>query len=276
MKVDALRPYTAMLASHFQLMLQYRAAAIAGFATQCWWGAIKVMILAAFYAGGAAAAPMPLANAITYIWLGQALLALLPWNGDAEVADMVRTGAIGYERLRPVDTYALWYARAVAGMIARVLPRAVLMVALAGFVLPLIGLEVWSLRPPAGLGAAGLFVLSMVAVVLLSAAVRNLLTIVVVATLSDRGPNTLAMPIINVFSGSIVPLAFYPDWMVPALRANPLAGLVDTPFRIYFGELTGLSALSGIGLQLGWSAVLIAIGWLWLRRVMVRLQVQGG
>ncbi len=89
------RPYTAMFAAQFQQMLQYRAAALAGFATQCWWGAIKVMILAAFYAGGGAAlAPMRLEDAITYIWLGQGLLALLPWNADSTVAEGVRTGGV--------------------------------------------------------------------------------------------------------------------------------------------------------------------------------------
>ena len=102
--MDALRPYGAMFAANFQQMLQYRAAAVAGFATQCWWGALKIMILAAFYAGHAGSAPMPLSHAIDYIWLGQALLALLPWGGDPEVAGAVRTGAVGYERLRPADT----------------------------------------------------------------------------------------------------------------------------------------------------------------------------
>ena len=274
--MNPLRPYLATFQAQFQLMLQYRAAAVAGFATQCWWGAIKVMILAAFYAGGAAAAPMTLANAITYVWLGQALLALLPWSGDGQVADMVRTGAIGYERLRPVDTYWLWYARSLAGMVARVLPRAALMVIVAGVMLPLLGLTDWSWRPPAGPTAAMLFAVSMVGVLLLSTAVRNLLSVTVVATLNDRGANALVMPIVNIFSGSIVPLAFYPDAMVPILRAQPLAGLVDTPFRIYFGELSGIEALGGLGLQFGWSVALIALGWLWLRQVMTRLQVQGG
>ena len=43
------RPYLAALSVRFQLTLQYRAAALAGFATQLWWGAIKVMVYAAFY-----------------------------------------------------------------------------------------------------------------------------------------------------------------------------------------------------------------------------------
>src|ERR1700712_4675621 len=95
-------PYLAILRARFALMLQYRAAAFAGFVTQCWWGVIKVMVLAAFYTG-ATHQPISLAQAITYTWLGQAFLALLPWQADGEIAEAVESGNVAYERLRPVD-----------------------------------------------------------------------------------------------------------------------------------------------------------------------------
>jgi len=103
--VDALRPYLAAFAVRFQLTLQYRAAALAGFGTQCWWGALKIMVLAAFFAGAARGQPMSLDHAITYTWLGQAFLIFLPWNADPEIAEMVRSGAVAYDRLRPIDTW---------------------------------------------------------------------------------------------------------------------------------------------------------------------------
>src|SRR6202012_4525446 len=125
-----------------RLTLQYRAAALAGVATQFWWGGMKIMILAAFYRG-AASAPMSLSQVVTYTWLGQAFLVFLPWNADPDVVGMVRTGAVAYERLRPVDTYAYWYVRALAWTIARVVPRAIPLTFVAGVVLPLVGLGAW-------------------------------------------------------------------------------------------------------------------------------------
>ena len=59
-----------------------------------------------------------------------------------------------------------------------------------------------------------------------------------------------------------------PHWMIPALRLSPFAALVDTPFRIWFGELTGIQALAAIGLQLFWAIALAALGWCWLGRTM--------
>jgi ABC-2 type transport system permease protein len=276
MNSAAITPYLSVFAGRFQLMLQYRTAALAGFITQLWFGVIRILIFAAFYAGGAAHAPMSLANAVTYTWLGQAFLVFLPWSADPDVAEMVRTGAIAYERLRPVDTYAWWYMRAMAWSVARVLPRAALMFAFAAVLLPLVGLAKWSLAPPPTLAAAGLFLVSAVAMVLLSAAVTVLINVVLTLTLNDRGPNTLAAPIVNLFSGMVVPLAFFPDAVRPWLRAQPFAGLVDIPYSIYFGGLSGWSASGAIALQFGWVITLAVLGRAWLGRAMRRLQVQGG
>ncbi|HEY5107731.1 MAG TPA: hypothetical protein VII73_13340 [Caulobacteraceae bacterium] len=272
----ALGPYLAVFAARFQLVLQYRAAAMAGFATQCWWGALKIMIYAAFFAGASGPQPISFAHTVTYTWLGQGFLAFLPWNADPEISEMVRSGAVAYERLRPVDTYAWWFARAMAWSVARVAPRAALMFVLAALILPVVGLGPWSLHLPASPGAAMLFAVSMAGVALVSAAMTVLLDIVVAATLTDRGANILASAFVNVFSGAIIPLALFPQWMIPGLRLSPFAGLVDTPFRIWFGELAGAPALGAIALQLFWALALAGLGWLWLGRTMNRLQVQGG
>ena len=256
----ALQPYLSVFAGRFQLMLQYRAAALAGFATQCWFGVIRILIFAAFYAGGAAHQPMSLRYAIDYTWLGQAFLVFLPWNADPDVTDMVRTGAVAYERLRPVDTYAWWFMRAMAWSVARVAPRAALMVAFAGIAMPLVGLGAWALAPPPTWAAAGLFAVSAVGMVLLSAAITLLINVIIVATMTDRGANILAQSVVNLFSGLVLPLAFFPDTLRPWLRAQPFAGLVDIPFSIYFGGLTGWSAAGSIALQFGWVVVLVLLG----------------
>jgi ABC-2 type transport system permease protein len=274
----ALRPYLATFSARFQLMLQYRAAALAGFATQCWWGGIKVMIYAAFFgaAGAAARSPISLSEAITYTWLAQGFLSLNPWTGDPDVAAKVRTGAVSYDRLRPVDAYGWWYVNAAAWMTARAAPRAALMFALTGIIFPLVGLGAWAWAPPAGVAAALLFSLSMVLVVLLSSSIVMLINICVAAAMTDRGVNTLVAPVAIILSGNLIPLPLFPDWARTALFVQPFAGVVDIPFRIYFGQLAGPMAWAGIGLQVFWIVFLGGVGRLWMGRVMGRLQVQGG
>jgi ABC-2 type transport system permease protein len=274
--VASLRPYLSVFAGRFQLTLQYRTAALAGFITQLWFGIIRILIFAAFYAGGAAKAPMNLASAIDYAWLGQAFLAFLPWSVDPDIADMVRSGAVAYERVRPVDIYAWWYARALARTLARVAPRAALMAAFAAALMPALGFGAWGLRSPPTWAAAGFFAVSAVGLALLSASVTLLINVLMVRLMMDSGVNALAGPIVNFFSGIILPLAFFPDAVRPWLRALPFAGLMDLPFSIYFGALAGWSAVSAIALQFGWTVALVLIGRRILDRAMDRLQVQGG
>jgi len=274
--MEAARPYLAAFRARFQLMLQYRAAALAGFATQLWWGAIRILVFAAFYGVNAAAAPISFTDAVTYVWLGQALLALQPWSADPEIGQAVRTGGVGYDRLRPLDAYGYWYARSVGWMLARALPRAVLMVLAAGIVLPLVGLEDWAWRPPSGVTAALLFIPAFALMTALGAAVLMLANIIVAASLNERGVNAVLTPLVIVFSGSLLPLDFYPDALRPFLHVQPLAGLVDIPFRIYFADLTGAAALRGLALQAGWTLVLVGLGRLAMERMMRRLEMQGG
>ena len=266
-------PYFAILRARFVLMLQYRAAALAGFGTQCWWGVIKIMVLAAFYAGHSHQ-PITLAQAITYTWLGQGLLGLMPWNADPEIADAVETGNVAYERLRPVDTHSLWFARAIAQKAGVTALRIVPMFVAAAILLPLAGLPEWSWRMPATPAAAALFALSITLALLFSSSFVVLLNIAVTALKTRRAAN-IASTIVNPLSGMIVPLALMPGWAQSFLFWQPFAGLIDIPCRIYFGNLSGTGALEGIAAQILWVGLFILAGRFWLAEVWARVDTQG-
>jgi ABC-2 type transport system permease protein len=276
MLATLVRPYLAIFAARFSMLLQYRAAALAGIATQFWFGAIMVMALSAFYGSGRGAPPITLAQAITYIWLGQAFLGLLPWNVDTEIAAMMRSGNVAYERLRPVDTYFYWFARALAWRAAGTLLRCIPLLVATSVLFPSIGLGDWSLRPPPNLEALTLFTLSMLAVLLLSSAITTLLNISVIWTVSGQGINAISNSLVVILSGMVIPLPLFPDWAQAFLFVQPLAGLVDIPYRIYFANLSGAAALGGIALQILWTLLLIGLGRLLMAHTMQRVQVQGG
>lgn len=62
-----LRPYVAVLSARFRMLLQYRTAAIAGFATQLFWGLIRVMIFEAFYRNAVGPLPMSFGEVVSYV-----------------------------------------------------------------------------------------------------------------------------------------------------------------------------------------------------------------
>jgi len=276
MMCTPLRPYLAIFSARFLMMLQYRAAAVAGIITQFWFGAIMAMALSAFYMGDHGSASITRAEAITYIWLGQAFLGLLPWNVDPEIVLMMRTGNVAYEWLRPINTYLYWLVRAMAWRTAATLLRSIPILIVTSVLFGLLGLGDWSLQPPPSLEALTLFVLSMVAVVFLSSAITTLLNISVVWTISDQGINVFTNSLVIILSGMVIPLPLFPDWVHPVLFVQPLAGLVDIPYRIYFANLSGAKALGAIALQVFWTAALIVLGHLLMARMMRRVQIQGG
>jgi ABC-2 type transport system permease protein len=146
----------------------------------------------------------------------------------------------------------------------------------AGLVLPLAGLGAWAWQPPPSLTAALLFVPAFALMTALGVAILMLANIVVAASLNERGVNAILTPLVIVFSGTLLPLDFFPDALRPFLHVQPFAGLVDIPFRIYFADLAGGAALQGLALQAGWTVALIGLGRLAMDRMMRRLEMQGG
>lgn len=93
---ERIKPYCAVYRARFLVLLQYRGAAFAGMMTQLWWGAMKIMVLAAFYRQ-APAQPLPLSDAVTYLWL----ISGLPHHSALEFRSGHQSdGAVGKRHLR--------------------------------------------------------------------------------------------------------------------------------------------------------------------------------
>lgn len=263
-----MRSYWAIISARFRALLQYRAAAAAGVGTQLFWGLIRVMIFTAFYRSAAQNQPMTLPQVITYVWLGQATIALQPWSVDLDVRTMIRSGTVVYELLRPLDLYSLWFSRALAMRTAPTILRAIPIFIVAGLF--------FGLKPPVSVESGCLWAISILAALLLSCAFTALLTITLLWTISGDGIVRLMFAGIIVLSGMGIPIPLFPDWAQSVLNFLPFRGLVDTPCRLYVGQIPPSEALPVIAQQLVWTVVLVLIGRLMLARGVRRLEVQGG
>jgi ABC-2 type transport system permease protein len=271
-----LRPYVAIVSARFRMLLQYRAAALAGAGTQALFGLVRLMVLEAFYRSTAAPQPLSFGQAVGYIWLGQVTFTLQPYNLDRDVRALVRTGTVAYELVRPVDLYGFWYARALAWRLAPMLLRAGPMLVFTVGMLPLLGLPEWALRPPASAAAGAAWLVSLAGALVLSAAITTLMSISLLWTISGEGMAVLLASVVSLFSGMVIPLPLFPDWAQPLLRALPFAGLMDLPARIYTGNIPVAQAGWALGHQAVWTVVLVSLGRWLLDRSARRIVVQGG
>ena len=134
----------------------------------------------------------------------------------------------------------------------------------------------WALPPPHGVAGAACFAVSLVATIALATAITNLMHVALIWTLSGRGFNVLMMGLVTVFSGLVVPLPLFPDWLQPLLYWQPFRGLADVPYRIYSGHIDPHSAVFEILLQFAWTGVIVLGGYALMAYGKSRIVVQGG
>ncbi len=263
-------PYIALFYARFRTLLQYREAAIAGMATQLFWGLVKVMVLEAFYKSAQHVPPMSLPQAITYTWLGQAFLAMLPFtaNPDPDVRNMIRSGAVAYELARPLDLYTLWFARQIAARTAPTLLRCIPLFLIA---VPFLGMAL----PPTLLSTFAALI-ALMGALLLTCSFMTIITASLLWTVSGDGIARIAPSLTMLGSGMIIPLPLFPAGLQPLLHFLPFSGMADTPFRLYMGHLPPGAVGAVLVHQLCWTVVFIAIGRFLLWRGTHALVVQGG
>ncbi len=260
--------YFAILKMRVKTLLQYRAASFAAICTQLFWALLNVMILRAFYAEAAFAGPISLKQAIVFVWLGQALLQVIPWSIDKEIEAQVKNGNIAYELIRPLHLYGLWFARSFA---LRSIPT--LMRCLPIF---LIGGLFFGLSAPISWAAGALFCLSLFLALFLSSSITTLVLISLFWTISGEGVQRLMPHFTLLFSGTLVPLPLFPSWMQPFLNLQPFRGVMDIPCRLYTGVIPVSEALYYLGFQLVWALLFILFGRWLMSRAMKNVVIQGG
>lgn len=267
-----MRPYLAIFRMRFVAGLQYRVAALAGLSTQYVWGFMLLLSFRAFYQADPAAFPMTFPQLSTYIWLQQGLLALFMfWGFEADILDAVRSGSIAYELARPVDLYSRWFAQTTATRLSRTVLRC-LPVFLVAFLLP----TPFGLRLPPNLLQFLLFVVSTALSLGVLVAFSMLIYISGFYTLSSQGLRTMAMVLVEILSGAVIPLPFFPDALQRALAWLPFASMQNLPLRLWSGQIPAAQAGLPMLLQLFWLAVLIAAGRRWMAAALRRVVVQGG
>lgn len=263
-----IQAYLSVMNARLRTLLQYRAAAAAGFGTQLFWGLIRVMVFTAFFESASVPPPISLPDMITYLWLVQAMFALTMGNVDQDVRTMIQTGTVAYEMLRPLDVYTLWYSRAFAARLGPTILRAIPMFVVAGLFL--------GLKPPPTFAAGLAWAIATCGAMLLSAAYATLITISLLYTIAGDGVQRLAPILTYTLSGMLVPLPLLPEWMQPIFNFFPFRGMIDTPFRLYTGHIPA-SELGFVLLhQLAWTAAFVLFGRWLLSRATRRLVVQGG
>jgi ABC-2 type transport system permease protein len=271
------KPYLGIFRLRFIAGMQYRAAAWAGVATQFFWGAMELLIYAAFYRSsgadpGTGPTAFPFGQLADLIWLRQAFLALVMlWIQDGELLTMVEKGDAAYEFCRPLSLYAFWFARLLALRFSRTLLRCFPILVVASF-LP----EPFRFHLPPSLFQGFVFLAALLLASLLVVAISMYIYLITFITLDNTGGRILIGVGGEFLMGALIPIPFMPLPLRRVLEFLPLRYTADFPFRVYSGNIPLGQALPGLGMQCFWLALLGAGGILGFRIIRKRILFQGG
>ncbi|MBP3041293.1 ABC transporter permease [Bacillaceae bacterium Marseille-Q3522] len=252
--------------------MQYRAAALAGVATQFFWGFMYIMIYEAFYQQAFQTQPISLKELITYLWLQQAFLAfIMLWFRDNELFDLITSGNIAYELCRPCGIYGFWFAKLLAQRLSSALLRC-FPILLVAFLLP----EPYRMTLPPNFPAFLLFLFAILLGLLLLVSISMFIYISVFITMSPVGSLLIFTVIGEFFAGSVLPVPLMPEWLQKIVYLLPFHLTADFPFRVYSGHIPQGEALLGIAVQLIWLGLLILLGRFAFKKALQKVIVQGG
>jgi ABC-2 type transport system permease protein len=251
----------------FKRYAAYPWATAAGIFTNTIFGFIQAYVLLAVYRHRTAVGGYDARDSVTYVWLAQALLMTVFIFSWQELALRIRDDSIATDLVRPLNPQRYWLAfdlgRAPYHFLYRGLPPFVL------------GALVFELRYPSALDAAA-FAVSVALAVVVSLGFRFLYNSAAFWLLDIRGVMTVAITLSLFFSGSVLPLAFFPSWLRTVSRGLPFASIMQTPIDLWLGKRHGLALAGVLALQLFWALALLAAGRVVLRAGTRKLVVQGG
>lgn len=263
--------YAAIATRAFRRYSTYRAATVAGIFTNSVFGIIYSFAYIALWKANPTAGGYDRSDAVTYVWLGQALLMTVAvWGGGStdDLAERIRSGDIAIDLYRPVGLVP-WY-------LASDLGRALYHLLTRGLAPTVVGVVLFDIKVPASPAAALGFVLAVPLAVVVSFAMRFLVASSAFWLLDQSGVKVMSGAFATFFSGMMLPLVLFPGWLGTIARALPWASYVQVPADIWLGKHTGVDLVLALGFQLMWAAILLVCCQLVLRAATRKVVVQGG
>ncbi|PWI45310.1 ABC-2 family transporter protein [Streptomyces sp. ICBB 8177] len=262
--------YLAVLVRGFRRYATYRTATLAGVFTNTVFGFVVAYTYIALWRVRPHLGGYDLGQAVTFVWLGQALLMTTALFGgfEAELIDRIRSGDVATDLYRPADLQLWWLARDIGRAGFHLVGRGVLPMVTAGLFFPL----VW----PASPGVWAAFLVAVALGVVISFALRYLVALAAFWLLDGTGIVLLASLAAIFFSGMLLPLTVFPGALGVLARALPWSALLQVPADVYLGRDTGARLASALGFQAVWALVLLGAGRLVQSAATRRVVVQGG
>jgi ABC-2 type transport system permease protein len=203
-----------------------------------------------------------------YLIVAFILNSTMTWFDEWAMGQDVREGRVATDLARPIDFQLKRLAEAT-GPVPFELTSAVTIGAVVAFVFGGIAL-------PADPTHLALFILSAALATLLKFSIIYCVSMTAFWTTGMDGVSNARMAVQNIFSGALIPLVFFPDWLRGLASVLPFQGMISTPALTYLGAMDGPTTAFMIGAQAVWAFGLLLFGRLLWRSAVKAVTINGG
>lgn len=264
--------YKSYFKLRFITNLQYRSSALAGIATQLFFGMIYIFVYLAFYESNDGNGPMQINQLVSYLWLNQIFFSLIyMFYKDKEIYNLIRNGNVSYELTRPKNLYFMWYFKIMAQRLSNVTLRSIPIIILVTL-LP----KPYNLCGPESVISFLMFLIALIIGIFLMTAIITLYHVLTLRTLNETGITNIFMAIADLLSGGVVPIPFFPLFLQKITNVLPFRYVSDLAFRLYSGNIGVKEGLYGIVVQLLWLIIIMFFGNFLTKKYLKKIVVQGG
>jgi ABC-2 type transport system permease protein len=252
-------------------MLAYRLRYYTGIITYLLFVSVHYFIWQAVFAERAPGERIngfTLPEMVSYITLGWVSRSMYFSDIDETIDDLVRSGEITVYLLRPVNFQVMMLVQAFGASLFR----------LTAFTLPLslVIFSLYPLSPPASITSLLLFFYGVGVAFLVFALLNFLVGMLAFSLKSIDGIVRAKYYLVQLCSGLLLPLTFFPDWAERVLEVLPFKMLAYTPLQLYLGHIKGSELLPLFASHLFWIVTLFVLGHVAWRRARKKLTIQGG
>ncbi|MFD7434165.1 ABC transporter permease [Streptomyces sp. NPDC059861] len=262
------RLYAAVAVGNFRRYATYRAATAAGVFTNTVFGLILVYTYLALWDERPQLGGYDQAQAVTYVWLGQALLSTLAIGGggfENELMERIRTGDVAIDLHRPADLQLWWLAADLGRAFFQLLGRGVLPFAF--------GALVFDVALPSDPVTWGACLIAVLLGMVVSFGLRYLVALSAFWLLDGTGVSQVTWLLSYFCSGMLLPLNVFPGLLGEIVRALPWSSLLQAPADVLLGRADPLGTFLFQG---AWAVALLAVGRLMQSSATRRVVVHGG
>jgi ABC-2 type transport system permease protein len=266
--ISEIGKYLEYVRVSFMVMLAYRVNFAIGIVTYIIHVAVYYYLYQALYMREISINGYGLHEILTYVSLGWIAKSLYLNYIDREIATDVESGHLAMEMIKPVDFQMMYFARGFGQTCYRLFlftPPIILVTAV-----------MFSWKGPASGGHLILFLISTFMSVLIYLGINYIVGVFSVIFLSLRGVIYAKNLIIELLSGLLAPIDWFPGWFQTMSAWLPFQYIAYNPLKIYLGHWDHLKTAQALGAQCLWTVILLLLGrgvWHICRR---RILIQGG